>query len=69
MKSKIMLLALLALATSGCSRETLKRTSYETMRNMEQQRCLEQDPSAAPCPKGESYDEYQRRRQESEQGQ
>ena len=47
---------------AGCSREVVQRTTYETLRNIEQQQCL--DAGTSPCPPREGYDAYQRRREE-----
>jgi len=46
----------------GCSTEQAKRTAYEALRNKARMECLK-NPSS-PCPKDESYDEYQRARKE-----
>lgn len=69
MRIALLLIPLSLIVMSGCSRDTVQRTGYETLRNMEQQRCLEQGTSTSPCPKGDSYEEYQRQRQELEQDQ
>lgn len=62
---RVTLLAIMVGAVvSGCTRETLQRTGYETLRNVEQQRCLEQ--GTMPCPPRQGYDDYQRQRQELE---
>ena len=47
---------------SGCSSETAKRTTYETLQNVHQRECLK-NPSAE-CEKREYYDDYERKRKE-----
>ena len=53
-----------ALAITGCS-GAWQRNVYETLRNREQQQCMQQGNTA--CPQGEGYDDYQSRRKELEQ--
>jgi hypothetical protein len=48
----------------GCSSETVKRTSFETLQNIREQEC-EKDLSGK-CPPRESYDDYQRKRKEAQ---
>lgn len=55
----------IAACLAGCSRDTLQRTGYETLRNYGQTRC--RNENAEPCPPGEGYDDYQRQRKELEQ--
>ena len=59
------LLVAVSLIMAGCSREALQRTGYETLQNIEQQRC-ERDLSAECAPR-ESYHGYQSERQELRQ--
>jgi len=57
-------LAALSIAIlQGCSRESAKRTAFETLQNMREQQC-EQDLSGR-CPPRESYADYQRKRKEA----
>jgi len=44
----------------GCTRDTFKRSTYETLQNIQEQRCREQP--GLECPPRESYDHYQRQR-------
>lgn len=59
----LMLLALLP----ACGGETLQRTVYETLREGERQRCLQQ--GATDCSQTEDYDDYLQRRRSLEQDQ
>lgn len=52
----------LVLSAAGCSAESLQRTGYETLQNIEQQRC--QKDLSAECAQRESFNAYQRERQE-----
>ena len=58
----ILLLGGLMLCAHGCSTESLKRTGYETLQNVEDERCLRN--LSSECPERESYDEYQRKTQD-----
>jgi len=58
MKGTLMLLGGLIVFSAGCTTESLQRTGYETLQNIEQERCLRN--LSSPCPERESYDEYQR---------
>lgn len=60
--TRILLLGGVILWTLGCSTESWKRTGYETLQNIEDERCLRDWSS--DCPERESYDEYQRKRQD-----
>jgi hypothetical protein len=51
----------LVLSAAGCSAESLQRTGYETLQNIEEQRC--QKDLSAECPQRDSFDAYQRDRQ------
>jgi hypothetical protein len=53
-------LAIIALA--GCSSETVKRTTYESLQNVRQQECLKN--RQPDCEKREYYDDYERKRKE-----
>ncbi len=57
----VILGVLIALLCTGCSSETVKRTTYETLQNVKEQNCR-QDPSI-DCEKRETYDDYQRQRE------
>ena len=46
---------------TACSREQLRRTSYETPKATERQRCLNE--AYSDCPLQGSYDEYQQQRE------
>lgn len=46
----------------GCSAETAKRTTYETLQNVRQQECLKN--KSPNCEKREYYDDYERKRKE-----
>jgi len=59
----IILLGAALMFTAGCSRENAKRMSYEAVRNMEQQECLKD--RSIDCPDRESYNDYQRKREEA----
>ncbi len=51
-----------AILLIACSSETVNRTSYETLKNIEKQQC-DKDLSK-DCPERESYEEYQKKRNE-----
>ena len=55
------LLAIIAVA-QGCSRDSLKRVTFDSMQNYSRQECLK-NPDAE-CPEREGYDDYQRKRDE-----
>jgi len=52
------------LCYQGCSKDTLKRTGYETVQNIGQQQC-EKDLSS-DCSERDSYDAYRRKVEELE---
>jgi hypothetical protein len=56
------LAAVLAVA-QGCSSDSVKRVTFESLQNYSRQECLK-DP-AADCPERESYDDYQQKREEA----
>lgn len=58
---RAVLLMVLSLIMAGCSKELLQRTSYETLQNIEQQRCHKDFSSE--CAPHESYAAYRRKRQ------
>ncbi len=51
------LLAVLS-AVYGCSADSAKRITYETLQNIQQQQCLK--AQGLDCDKRQSYDDYQR---------
>ena len=55
----------LALSAAGCSAQSLQRTGYETLQNIEQQRCRKD--LSAECAPRESFDSYRRERRELQQ--
>ena len=59
-KPGIALFLLFTILITGCSSETVKRTTYETLQNVKERNCR-QDPST-DCEKRETYDEYRRQR-------
>jgi len=60
--SHVVLLAGVIFTISSCSKESLKRTGYETLQNVQEQRC--QKDLSSECPERESYDAYQRKMEE-----
>ena len=48
----------------ACSAESVKRTSYETLQNVQDIQC--QKDLSVECPERESYDAYQRKLQDSD---
>ena len=46
----------------ACSSESVKRGTYESLKSMERQECLK-DP-ARECPEPESYNQYEKQREE-----
>jgi hypothetical protein len=59
----LLLVSGLILYAQGCTTESLKRTGYETLQNIEDERCMRD--LSAECPKRDSYDEYRRKREDS----
>lgn len=59
---RIFILSCLVVWTHGCSTESLKRAGYDTLQNIEDERCLRD--LSSDCPERESYDEYQRKTQD-----
>lgn len=47
----------------GCSSESVKRTSFETLQNVREQQCSKDLTSN--CPPRESFNDYQRKRNEA----
>jgi len=46
---------------TACSSEQLRRTSYETLKAAERQRCLNE--AYSDCPRQGEYDDYQQQRE------
>ena len=57
---KMFIVFLLALSLPACSSNAVKRTSYETLKNIEHQQCVKDFGS--DCPEHEKYEDYQKRR-------
>ena len=51
---------------SACSAETVKRTTYETLQNIDEAQC--QKEISADCPDRESYEAYKRKTSGNETG-
>ena len=62
---RILATATISLLYQGCTTDGVKRGTYETMQNMQEQRCIENRSS--DCPARESYDVYQQKRREAVQ--
>jgi len=58
---RVLFLAIIALV-AGCSSDTAKRTTYETLQNVRQQECMKN--MSPDCEKREYYDDYERKRKE-----
>lgn len=58
---RVLCLALIALV-AGCSSDTAKRTTYETLQNVRQRECMKN--LTPDCDKREYYDDYERKRKE-----
>ena len=50
------------LVLTACNSETVKRTTYDTLQNIEKQQC--QKDFSKNCPEQDSYDDYQKQRQQ-----
>ena len=61
---QFMLLVAMIVISGACSNESLKRTGYETLQNVQQQQCLNHPSSE--CPERESYEDYERKRKSIE---
>lgn len=59
----VVVLAALLVGIQGCSGDTVKRATFESLQNYSRQECLK-DP-AVDCPERETYDEYQQKREEA----
>lgn len=51
--------ALLAFTFYGCTADTMKRTTYEAVQNIQQQQC--QKNISTECEPRQSYDKYQQK--------
>ncbi len=58
-RSLITLLAGVLIATSACSAETVKRTTYETLQNIVEAQC--QEDLSTDCTGRVSYETYKRK--------
>lgn len=58
---RVLFLAIIALV-AGCSSDTAKRTTYETLQNVRQQECMKN--MSPDCDKREYYDDYEQKRKE-----
>jgi hypothetical protein len=54
---RILATATISLLYQGCTTDSVKRSVYETMQNMQERRCIENRSS--DCPPRESYGTYQ----------
>ena len=52
---------LVLVCLTACSSEQLRRTTYETLKATERQRCLNE--AYSDCPRQGEYDEYQQQRE------
>ena len=50
------------LLLASCSSDSLKRNAYQSVQTMQQQECLKQPSS--DCPPAESYNKYEKQREE-----
>ena len=60
----VLLITIIVMTIPACSKESLNRTGYKTLQNVEEQKC--QENPGSECPEQESYDDYQRKKQELE---
>ena len=65
MRSFVWIVLSITMLSAGCSNESIKRSVYSTLQNVERSRC--QANTAEQCPQQEGYDEYQQRREALEQ--
>jgi len=52
---------LVLVCLTACSSEQMRRTTYETLKATERQRCLNE--AYSDCPRQGEYDEYQQQRE------
>ena len=62
-KCIFLLVAGLIVVTQGCSSESAKRLSFESLQGLREQECNKD--FTGNCPPRESYDDYQRKRKEA----
>ena len=60
----VLLLTVIVITIPACSKESLKRIGYNTLQNIQKQKCR-RNPETE-CPEQASYENYQRKRQELE---
>ncbi len=65
--ARVFLLTGVSFTILSCSTESLKRTGYETLQNIQQQQC--QEDLSSECLKRESYETYQRKLKDLENSQ
>lgn len=58
--NKIFLFIVLIFGILSCSSESIKRTGYKTLQNINEQQCEKE--LSSKCQERENYDEYQRKR-------
>lgn len=58
----LFVIPLLIFLFTACSSEQLRRTSYETLKATERQRCLNE--AYSDCPRQPYYDQFQRERED-----
>jgi len=61
--SKIIWLIFGLLLLTACSSENLKRNTYQSLQIMQQREC-QQRPGDKNCPEPESYNKYEKQREE-----
>ncbi len=62
---RLLLFFCLSATVCGCSADSAKRITYETLQNVRQQQC--QKEQAADCDKRQSYDDYQQQLKKSQE--
>jgi hypothetical protein len=63
-KPQTLILLGAVIVISACSAETARRTTYETLQNIEEAQC--QKEFSADCPDRESFDAYKRKKRDNE---
>jgi hypothetical protein len=59
--SQLLTISFIATVLAACSNEQLRRTTYETLKATERQRCLNE--AYSDCPRQGEYDAYQQQRE------
>jgi len=59
--SQLLTISFIATVLAACSNEQLRRTTYETLKATERQRCLNE--AYTDCPRQGEYDAYQQQRE------